>query len=861
MLTYMRQAFLFVISTTIEVDTLAANLFQLCGGSRYLQEESYFLMLLLAYIIRPKKTIILFREWTRLLLQEMDTVPLFMRETLHFLPVCSTTNIRDAKVEEMWFLLHKSKDVWFSFRNRALNVSQGENAIEAIYNVLAIIQKEKARLLRGLINDMLRDRMTERSMLDRQNMLRDRMSMTEAITDSLKSDRPLSLIRTPYEPRRLSERTMEYGFPPHHFSKDYTEERDIYRMVDREYEQIPTYRTHMKPNNAVRPKARASFEIKSSCELVRSYECPSSNTCAGPVYSGSMASYNLSDLENKTLDRMALPSCPPEDEITVTEKGALAMIKHKHGDLAVLDADIQLEFDTVDNFQAYCESKTPSSKFKLELTLGPNVRPQWEPKFKEKEESEADSSSDEDSEEEEEDEDSEEEIELEKKFTVTEQGTFTTLTREGYIEENDVTLEFEFDTEDNRSNFYLEHEFLEPTFCFVPNKELENKKVKEVERFHLVHPFWDATPIEQKMSRATRTTDHFRPNDSTEEREVSVTLTKEGGAFIDLNPVDRQLPTTDVDCFTREKQKCMGSLPKEGVIRNNAMGKRGSYSQNESEAKSVPFSQILKHHCLSFEKPTLRRYGITSQIKFKDPHSFHQRTEPQPELAQAEPVRVATTPEPDEGEELHSDTIRLFTGRDPTRQERHMLFIAQQRARGYTMPEPAEIKAHFAEAKQKAVESSTLCYTDGFPDMRKTLAKTADQLQAKGEISMEPTKVMASLEAEVKRDVFERYRHIGTGKLAAPSSLRDLAEYLEPRQDGKEMSAVAPLSPAAMERLFRYGRGSTTFGIRFAHEFLEANPGKKIIVTTATDSSSLTRKVQDSIIGHICEKDPDPEFD
>jgi hypothetical protein len=122
MFAHMRAAFQDLILSDLNSDTTAARLFHLCGGCRYLQENAFAVMPGLAQLINPRKGRAICYEWSRLMLEEMDSTPSFMKSS-HWLSdeliaVFIGANNQINALIRSWSHYHREKDVWYCFRMR-----------------------------------------------------------------------------------------------------------------------------------------------------------------------------------------------------------------------------------------------------------------------------------------------------------------------------------------------------------------------------------------------------------------------------------------------------------------------------------------------------------------------------------------------------------------------------------------------------------------------------------------------------------------------------------------------------------------------------------------------------------------------
>ena len=127
MLSYITRSFEDLIQHTshLSVERIAGILYHLCGSSRYLQQDAWTMMPIIAHKIDWKRNKAIYYEWLSLMHPEMENgKPLYTflttdyPETI-FRIVLSEFNAHN-NVMQHWFRFHMYKDIWFSFRNKQL---------------------------------------------------------------------------------------------------------------------------------------------------------------------------------------------------------------------------------------------------------------------------------------------------------------------------------------------------------------------------------------------------------------------------------------------------------------------------------------------------------------------------------------------------------------------------------------------------------------------------------------------------------------------------------------------------------------------------------------------------------------------
>jgi hypothetical protein len=135
--TNMKQGFQILLQQKSQlcVDTISGRLYHICGGTRYLQEYPYILMLHISHIIDPYRAKDIFQEWSRLLFEEAGEIPDFVYDlelvlNILFKYICIAEKvIHSSELIHNWFKYHCQKDVWFGYRNKRLCMSYKEGQI------------------------------------------------------------------------------------------------------------------------------------------------------------------------------------------------------------------------------------------------------------------------------------------------------------------------------------------------------------------------------------------------------------------------------------------------------------------------------------------------------------------------------------------------------------------------------------------------------------------------------------------------------------------------------------------------------------------------------------------------------------
>ena len=123
----------------LSIDIIAARLFHICGSSRYLQESTYTTMPDICHIVDPTRAKGIFKEWTRLMLEEMDDTPKYISRLdavydTYFEEIYKPTSVRNTDtLFSMWCLFHMEKDMWFGFRNKHQNIKVPTDEINYMY--------------------------------------------------------------------------------------------------------------------------------------------------------------------------------------------------------------------------------------------------------------------------------------------------------------------------------------------------------------------------------------------------------------------------------------------------------------------------------------------------------------------------------------------------------------------------------------------------------------------------------------------------------------------------------------------------------------------------------------------------------
>lgn len=150
----MRQAFQFLLQekSKISVDSLAAKLYHVCGGSRYIQKYPYIMMADISHMVDPIRAKDLFQEWTRLLFEDVDTIPDFVEKKRDILNILfkyfyTTEKVRPFnELIQTWFVYHYEKDIWFSFRNKRPSMSSKERHIFKYLHTLSVRKEQNSFL-------------------------------------------------------------------------------------------------------------------------------------------------------------------------------------------------------------------------------------------------------------------------------------------------------------------------------------------------------------------------------------------------------------------------------------------------------------------------------------------------------------------------------------------------------------------------------------------------------------------------------------------------------------------------------------------------------------------------------------------